>query len=331
MLITDLEKLDFFEGTEKLLEIWFKTSDSKGLRSIPYEKYDALVQSVNAEIVKYASNEYIDSYVLSESSMFVARDRFLIKTCGRTKLLACIQPLMQLVKEYLNTDTVQNMFYSRRVYLRPDLQEENYQSFEEEAEQLEEIFPNGNTYTFGNKKGEEWYLYTMDNNTCDHIENSDATLEILMSDLDPNTMLQFTKACYPDDDLMTQGTGISKIIPESKHHGVVFDPCGYSMNGLLQDTYSTIHVTPQPQCSYVSYETNYQAKDYNNIVDSVLKTFKPAKFIVTLFANKGAHCGLASQAMKRLSPNGYHCVDLEEKHLKNYSFAYGHFRQNKYA
>ncbi len=58
------------------------------------------------------------------------------------------------------------------------------------------------------------------------------------------------------------------------------------MNGLLQETYSTIHVTPQPQCSYVSYETNYQAKDYNMIVDNVLKTFKPGKFIVTLFANK---------------------------------------------
>ncbi len=43
----------------------------------------------------------------------------------------------------------------------------------------------------------------MDNNS-EHTENPDATLEILMSDLDPETMLQFTKARYPEDDLMTQ-------------------------------------------------------------------------------------------------------------------------------
>lgn len=326
MLLTDLEKLDFFEGTEKLLEIWFKTTDSRGLRNIPLEKYKALVMSVNAEVVKHASNDHIDSYVLSESSMFVARDRFVIKTCGKTKLLACIAPLMELVKEYLNTDKVQNMFYSRRVYLRPDLQEDQYNTFEQEVEQLNEIFPSGNAYSFGDRKGEEWYLYTLDNNS-DHTEKPDATLEILMSDLDTDTMLQFTKACYPEDDVMTQETGISRIIPGSNHLGVVFDPCGYSMNGLLQETYSTIHVTPQPQCSYVSYETNYQATDYNTIVDNVLKTFKPGKFIVTLFASKGAQCGLAYQAMKRLSPKGYQCVDLEDKHLKNYSFAYGHFKK----
>ena len=34
----------------------------------------------------------------------------------------------------------------------------------------------------------------------------------------------------------------------------VFDPCGYSMNGLEGSAFSTIHVTPQQDCSYASLE-----------------------------------------------------------------------------
>lgn len=333
MLITDLEKLEFFEGTEKLLEIWFdfpeNSGHKSGLRTIPHGCFKALVKHVNAEVVSFTSNEYIDSYVLSESSMFVAKDRFVIKTCGKTKLLSCVKPLIDLVKKYLHVEHVKNMFYSRRVYLKPELQEERYQSFDQEVEHLQELFPHGTSYSFGNNKGEEWFLYTLDEYS-EQTDKPDATLEILMSDLDQDTMLQFTKSRYPNGEKMTEGTGIAGIIPDSTHDGVVFDPCGYSMNGLIHQYYSTIHITPQPQCSYVSYETNFQMQDYSSLVSKVLQTFKPGKFIVTLFANEYAHCGSAAQAMNKLSLDGYRCVDLEDKRLKNYTLAYGHFESSMY-
>ena len=50
----------------------------------------------------------------------------------------------------------------------------------------------GASYTLGNTKGEEWYLYTLDNQS-EHTDKPDVTLEILMSELDQNKMKQFIK------------------------------------------------------------------------------------------------------------------------------------------
>lgn len=48
----------------------------------------------------------------------------------------------------------------------------------------------------------------------------------------------------------------------------------------------TIHITPEPEFSYVSFESNIAASSYNDIIERVIETFKPGKFVVTLFANR---------------------------------------------
>ena len=67
----------------------------------------------------------------------------------------------------------------------------------------------------------------------------------------------------------------------------LFDPCGYSMNGVLKGgEYMTIHITPEAEFSYVSFESNIQQSSYLDVIKRVLDTFRPGKFIVTAFANK---------------------------------------------
>jgi S-adenosylmethionine decarboxylase len=89
----------------------------------------------------------------------------------------------------------------------------------------------------------------------------------------------------------------------------LFDPCGYSMNGVLknvsfpwvfnleeinltfvlltnQGEYMTIHITPEAKFSYVSFESNIPQSSYMDVIARVLETFRPGKFIVTSFANK---------------------------------------------
>lgn len=77
-----------------------------------------------------------------------------------------------------------------------------------------------------------------------------------MSDLDPNAMSIY----YQRDDLtaakVTELSGIGDLFPGAHIDDFLFNPCGYSMNGVLGDGYFTIHITPQPEYSYVSFETD---------------------------------------------------------------------------
>ncbi|KAJ0555975.1 putative adenosylmethionine decarboxylase [Helianthus annuus] len=53
---------------------------------------------------------------------------------------------------------------------------------------------------------------------------------------------------------MTEATGINRINPNAQICDFAFDPCGYSMNAIDGDRYSTIHVTPEDGFSYASFE-----------------------------------------------------------------------------
>ena len=55
---------------------------------------------------------------------------------------------------------------------------------------------------------------------------------------------------------------------------------------LQGDKYFTIHITPQEECSYVSFETNVILKSYNSLIKKLMDIFQPGKFTVTLFANE---------------------------------------------
>jgi S-adenosylmethionine decarboxylase len=56
------------------------------------------------------------------------------------------------------------------------------------------------------------------------------------------------------------------------------------MNGLLPDGhYFTIHITPEPDFSYVSFETNVPYSQYNELIRKVVGMFNPAKFTTTIF------------------------------------------------
>ena len=52
----------------------------------------------------------------------------------------------------------------------------------------------------------------------------------------------------------TVDTGIADLLPAADIDEYVFEPCGYSMNGLQGGAFSTIHVTPEAACSYASVE-----------------------------------------------------------------------------
>ena len=52
----------------------------------------------------------------------------------------------------------------------------------------------------------------------------------------------------------------------------------------------TIHITPEPEFSYVSFESNIPLASYLDVIQRVLDTFLPGKFILTIFANRVRFC-----------------------------------------
>jgi S-adenosylmethionine decarboxylase len=161
------------------------------------------------------------------------------------------------------------------------------------VEWLDRFFE-GTGYVFGNQKDDHWYTYVCDLQNDQKKERvPDQTLEIMMFELDQTKMKQFWKKEDMDAHKVTESSGISKLLPGSIIDPYQFDPCGYSMNGLLGDAYWTIHITPEDHCSYVSFETNVSAKQlgkrtHADLIRDVVNTFKPGRFVVTFFVDDGA-------------------------------------------
>ena len=97
---------------------------------------------------------------------------------------------------------------------------------------------------------------------------------------------------FPSDKDVTRAAGINTLLPGSQIQEFCFEPCGYSMNGLLFDAYWTIHITPESHCSYASFETNVRMKNFTPLVKSVLAIFRPRKFTMTLFADSAGVAAL---------------------------------------
>ena len=104
--------------------------------------------------------------------------------------------------------------------------------------------------------------------------------------------------------LVSDTSGLADVYPVSKYpdariDAYLFTPCGFSANGVVPAPYGktathyfTVHVTPEPICSYASFETNVPCrqtgKETAQIVEQTVNIFKPGRFSVTLFETKEA-------------------------------------------
>ena len=308
----------FFEGAEKRLEIDFlETANSykKGMLAVSRAQWEILLASVNCLILSSTICEDCHSFVLSESSLFVFPLKVLIKTCGNTTLLECLDLLLKYSLEAnLKVDYVT---YSHRSFVRPHLQQRAYRSFESEVSYVQTVsaFPHlnqieelnrhfdGNGFTLGPLNGERWFIYVADLTQCpSNKEEVEQTIEIMMSCLDRKIMAQFYKG--ETNSNVSDTSGIAALIPGSLIDDHVFEPCGYSMNGLKGRYYSTVHITPQPEFSYVSFESNLPMSSYDDLIRRVLNTFKPGCCIISVFADSEAPCGDANKSYDALFP-GY--------------------------
>ncbi|KAK4370505.1 hypothetical protein RND71_009980 [Anisodus tanguticus] len=283
-----------FEGFEKRLELHFSGDDPfiemGGLRQLNFDSLEEVLHAVQCTVVSAVANQYFDSYVLSESSLFVYPTKIIIKTCGTTQLLKSIRPFIHFACQMGLIMT--ECRYTRGNYIFPKAQPYPYTSFKEEIIYLQDQLPNQLCYKKASVMPSKftshaWHVFT----ACDKfypisIPNDMYTVETCMTDLDRVLARKFFKNTDTTGKNMTEVTGIGEINPNALICEFAFDPCGYSMNGIDGDRYSTIHVTPEDGFSYASYEcvgSVYDDRDdIVGILKKVVQVFRPGTMSVSI-------------------------------------------------
>jgi len=134
-----------------------------------------------------------------------------------------------------------------------------------------------------------FYVFMQDNRAQDDSIEEYSTFEIAMNDLSRESMSHFYKTENVTGETTLTQSGISELIPEKTEIDcLMFNPFGFSLNGILNSYYYTMHITPQEECSYVSYETNRDVKGYDalKLSHKVVETFNPEKYTIVAIDSK---------------------------------------------
>ena len=253
----------FFEGAEKTFTITFSSLPS--LLSVTKEKWQVLLTHAKCQILSVLSNSFLNAFILSESSLFVWRDKLLIKTCGKTNLIAFFSNLINTPLNFFDKawsreklkSFVQQVRFSRPFYIKPEDQPENHRTFENESQSIREIVKESIE-----KEDPQFYETNINNKwfslTYEKEEGKKINQEILETAF--YGLAEEFAAVYfntKDINVILNQLHLKELFPEFALDYFIFDPCGFSANGIKDSFYYTIHVTPEKGFSYFSLETNF--------------------------------------------------------------------------
>jgi len=178
------------------------------------------------------------------------------------------------------------------------------------------------------------------NRLFDGCESSD-------SETEGDCPIELTTEGHALGTVVAETCGLVDVYPRSKFpdariDSYLFTPCGFSANAVIpsgQDThYFTVHVTPEPHCSYASFETNVPAKQSNRetaeIIEQVVNIFKPGRFSVTLFERRPdvestyTHMSTLKRNVKMDNIKGYKRVDKIVHDLDGYDLVFRYYQRN---
>ncbi|KAK3308443.1 S-adenosylmethionine decarboxylase [Chaetomium strumarium] len=177
-------------------------------------------------------------------------------------------------------------------------------------------------------------------------------------DAEPTAIEAMTTEGHALGTVVSDTCGLSQVYPASTYPDAIIDaylfsPCGYSANGVVpapgvsaDDTgskpahYWTVHVTPEPICSYASFETNVPSgqsgRQTSDVVEHVVNIFRPGRFTMTFFEAKNKptdedapfQAPLVSGVNKRMDRiKGYRRMDRIVHEFDDYYLVFRYFER----
>ena len=262
-----------FEGTEKKFEIMV-TVDGPDLRGLGDDAWRAVIAASRAEPLHHRRGGQLDAWLLSESSLFVSARQAVMITCGRTTL---IDGLVHLL-DRLPADDVASLIYERKNENYPD---EQPTRFVDDRARLQDRL-GGESLAFGDLGGDHVSLYHLGRPVP--VEPADSTLEVLMHGIDPAVAALFAPGGPPTADLR-QRLGLDTLLAGFAIDDHLFTPQGYSLNAIRGRRYATMHVTPEREHSYASFELawNLDVALVREAVRRLLRGLRPERVDLLLF------------------------------------------------
>ena len=140
---------------------------------------------------------------------------------------------------------------------------------------------NGKSFRFGNTDGHHNFLYHLDREFTP--SPIDHTHELLMYHLGSDAKAMFCQKGQEKNKIRAF-LKLNKYFSDWKIDDFVFQPYGYSLNAIKGPHYFTIHVTPQEEGSYASFETNLARwGEHKNYGVQILQAFSPESFDLVSF------------------------------------------------
>mgnify|MGYP005991546073 CR=1 FL=1 len=200
-------------------------------------------------------------------------------TCGTTTLVNSLNAFLDYVESSNKgqLDQIQSIIFQRKNEYQSHLQKT---SFEQDIIKLEQRL-SGVAFQLGNLDSHHNYIYHLDKPYTP--AQTDKTFELLMYHIDGEAAdyLRTERQCA---EKIKHLLNLEGLLPGFEINDYVFEPFGYSMNAIKDDKYATMHITPQENSSYVSFETNLDINEHEmNIFAHLVQQLNPCSFDIICF------------------------------------------------
>ncbi|WP_022942368.1 hypothetical protein [Psychromonas hadalis] len=254
----------FYEGTEKRLEITCK----RNLLEFDNFFWQAMVKQAGAYIISQVENEQLKAFLLSESSLFVWKNRLLLITCGETHLL---QAVLYFQKRVQRSD-ITSLLFQRHQNHQPNRQKSNFQ---QDSLQLQRQLQGDSHHWSENYCGD---IFLFGNNQQPH-----STKNILMLHDLKGTFFECLQQRKVDAKTVALQLKLATYFNHFTIDQYSFEPKGYSLNAIDGQDYFTLHLTPEKQSSYISFESNLQNNQVTKFHQHLIKLFSPQRAYLMFF------------------------------------------------
>ena len=295
----------FFEGSEKKAEILIDSKQLSLLDDINDEFWSAIVNCSQAKILSSISNEYCKAFLLSESSLFVWQDRILILTCGETQLVKAVEYFIQ----HIGAQVIKHLTYQRKNEYFANAQPS---CFGDDIKLINQLLP-GKAYRFGEMDSHHNYVFHLDNDFI--ADEDDITYQLLAYQISEQASQHLTQENLTSAEIR-EFLRLDRILPNFIIDDFVFSPYGYSLNAIYQQQYLTIHVTPQIDSSYISFESNI---DLLELAPTLIDILKPKSFDLMSFNENEFETKLGQYIPKKYVSKSKVSKKLDNGYLVNFA------------